>query len=476
MKKFDEFDESIKHKLDGNNFQFNEANWEKMSQMIDASRPARKPFVNLPLISSIVVGSALVVGSVWFIMSDSGTKEVAQTKAVMANANSDAKVSDAIKTNVSTNNNTRDNNVLSSTENKTSANNPITSRKETSVNEETVRTAKKETMTMAKKTSAIKNTNDNSYGNNTNATANASSATKTQEPDLQVPVGPTENARSKDANSNSASTVEKQDNNSALLTAEQTKGDEAELESMPSQTTSLGQTAETIAAANLKTATVEEKKAWEYVRVKHHTFSLEGGAINSFGWNVNKTRNGNNISPVLGINYMYNFNSRSSLMLGLQYNSLANLGQAKVDFSVTTYGFGVNNEVTTYKLTDLHYLVMPIKYVHRINKNNALGFGANMMYLMNTRTMITKTTMIENNVSTSDSHYEMGYGFNQLNMFNTQLAVSYHHNISNKLAMNVELNKALMNVVKDYKYFGAKNTSSAPAAIKLTLTYTLFNK
>jgi len=173
---------------------------------------------------------------------------------------------------------------------------------------------------------------------------------------------------------------------------------------------------------------------------------------------------------------MYNFNSRSSLMLGLQYNNIANLGQAKVDFSVTTYGFGVNNDVTTYKLTDLHYVVMPIKYIHRINKNNALGFGANMMYLMNTRTLITKSTMIENNVSTGDSHYEMGYGFNQLNMFNTQLALSYHHNISNKLAMNVELNKAMMNVVKDYKYFGAKNTSSAPAAIKLTLTYTLFNK
>lgn len=504
MKNFDNFDESVKHKMDGMNFQFNNANWEKMSQMIDASRPAKKPFGKLPLISSIVVGSALIIGSAWYMITNSSdTKEIAQnTQAVVVEANSNTndavvnsneankgsvntKLNNSNERNTSTNNNS--NNPISSSNNDANVSkaeqSDLTLKNEVShvsINTKKVQNEKplanSNDRSLTQKT--ISNNDDNKEGNtfNGNVPVGATEGAK-----LKVDVKPVNNTDKSDNNASVNPELDNVATQQANQQAAQEKNinadqEESDLVALPSVTTNLGQTAETIAAANLKTSVLEEKKAWEYVRVKHHTFSVEGGAINSFGWAVNKTRNGNNISPVLGINYMYNFNSRSSLMIGLQYNSIANLGEAKANFSVTTYGFGANNDVTTYKLNDLHYAVMPIKYIHRINKNNALGFGANMMYLMNTRTQITKTTILESNVSTSETHFEMGYGFDQLNSFNTQLAVSYHHSINNKLAINAELNKALFNVVKDYKYYGAKNTSSAPAAIKLSLTYTLFNK
>ena len=115
MKNFDNFDESVKNKLDETNFQFSEANWEKMSQMLDASRPAKKPFGNAPLISSIVIGSALLVSSVWYFTTQtSDTKEVAQNinTAVSVNTinNTDANsantslTSDNSNTNASSNN------------------------------------------------------------------------------------------------------------------------------------------------------------------------------------------------------------------------------------------------------------------------------------------------------------------------------------------------------------------------------------
>lgn len=484
MKKFDNFDESVKNKMDGMNFSFNEANWEKMSQMLDATRPAKKPFGKLPLISSIIVGSAFVVGSVWYMMNNSAdTREVAQTTTVASNneANVNSNNVNASLTSNNVNNNTpsssNENNVIV-TDNSENTNSSITASKEevsiknVSKNSVAATSSEKKNKTSKRSTHSVP---VNSFASNSNdskaITNDTENAKETENANSQVPVATIENNHMKDGKDEKAAeqtTAGNEEKNVAI--------EDAELVSLPSVTTTLGQTAETIAAANLVTSALEEKKAWEYVRVKHHTMSVEGGAINSFGWKVNQTRNGNNISPVLGLNYMYNIDSRHSVLVGLQYNTLANLGEAQANFSVTTYGFGINNDVTNYQLSDLHYAVMPMKYIYRIDKNNALGFGANAMYLVNARTQITNTEFTESNISSNDRHFEFGYGFDQLNRFNAQLAVSYHHSISNKLAINAELNKSLMNVVKDYNYYGAKSQNSAPAAIKLSLTYTLFNK
>ncbi len=511
MKKFDNFDESVKNKLDGTNFPFNEANWEKMSQMIDASRPAKKPFGNLPLISSIVIGSALLIGTAWYFATQtSDAKEVAQNNTpVSIIETNNANVTNGNTTLVSDNSNSKSSSTNSSTNLKVTTTN--NSNSSSSTNERDELTGKNENNTVVNSSSS--STKNVTVKRSTTMPANEVVATSKGSSDVKISavennndqkdiVGETQNAHEKTTANNSANyasntdLTKTTDNSKSNIkpvlekVAEQQANQKAagddrniavndveenDLIALPSTTTNLGQTADAIAAANLKTA-VEEKKVTEYVRIKHHTMNIEAGASNSFGWQVNNTRNGNNISPLLGINYMYNIDSRSSLLVGLQYNGLANLGEAKANFSVTTYGFGINNEVTTYKLNDLHYAVMPLKFIYKINKSNAFGVGFNLMYLMNTRTQIINTTTLESNVTTTHSRYEYGYGFDQLNTFNGQLALNYNYNISKTLGLNFEVNKSLGNVVKDYKYFGIKNQSSAPAAVKLSLTYTLFNK
>ncbi|MBP9070527.1 MAG: hypothetical protein KBG47_13530 [Bacteroidia bacterium] len=513
MKNFDKFDESVKNKLDEANFQFNEANWEKMSQMIDASRPAKKPFANVPLISSIVIGSALLISSAWYFTTQTSdskavahmpTEQVGNNNAAIsvnvinntkANAINSSLISDNSNTNASSNNS---NTNLEVTNNSNSS----------SVNAESAELfTKNENNVIVNSSSTKKNVSgkkSNTTPVNEFATSSKGSSdinltkTETSNSGAQEIVGETEGAYVKmdsnnttnipsntDAsatNSNPEGNTKTESENIAQQKAAvddrnitATDVEEIDMIALPSTTNNLGQTEDAIAAANLKTA-IEDKKVKEYVRVKHHTMNIEAGASNSFGWKVNNTRNGNNISPVLGINYMYNIDSRSSILVGLQYNGLSNLGEAKANFSITTYGFGVNNDVTTYKLNDLHYAVMPMKFIYKFNKNNALGVGFNMMYLMNTRTEIINTTTLESNVTTSNSRFEYGYGFDQLNKFNGQLALNYNYNISKTLGLNLEINKSLGNVVKDYTYFGIKNQTNAPAAVKLSLTYTLFNK
>ncbi|MBK7310309.1 MAG: hypothetical protein IPI93_05835 [Sphingobacteriaceae bacterium] len=506
MKNFDKFDESVKNKLDEANFQFNEANWEKMSQMIDASRPAKKPFGNVPLISSIVIGSALLISSAWYFTTQtSDSKEVAQnnTTAVSINPTKNTDANTANTTLASDNSNTNASSHNSNTNLKVTNN----SNSSSAIIEKEELPAKNETSAIVNSSSTKKNvaskksntTSANEFATTTKASLEVKVAkSEASNSDAQEVVGETEGAHVKmDANNTtnipSNTDASKTNNNpkgntkteSENIAQQKAAGDdrnitatdveETDMIALPSTTTNLGQTEDAIAAANLKTA-IEDKKVKEYVRVKHHTLNIEAGASNSFGWKVNNTRNGNNISPMLGINYMYNIDSRSSLLVGLQYNGLSNLGEAKANFSITTYGFGVNNDVTTYKLNDLHYAVMPMKFIYKFNKNNALGVGFNMMYLMNTRTEIINTTTLESNLTTSNSRFEYGYGFDQLNKFNGQLALNYNYNISKTLGLNLEINKSLGNVVKDYTYFGIKNQNSSPAAVKLSLTYTLFNK
>lgn len=514
MKNFDNFDESVKNKLDETNFQFSEANWEKMSQMLDASRPAKKSFGNVPLISSIVIGTALLISSAWYFTTQaSDSNEVAQKPSEQVGNNTTVSVNAINNSNTANTTLTSDNSKASQTSNNSNTNLEVikTNNRNLVNTEKNELTPKNESSAIVNSSSTKKNgaskksntTPVNEFVTSSKGSSEVSlTKTETSEAGSQEIIGEAEGAHVKsEANStdnNAARTDVTKANNNAKGNIKPELGDiaqqqanlqaagddrnisasdpeETDLIALPSTTTTLGKTEDAIAAANLKTA-IEDKKIKEYVRVKHHTMTIEGGVSNSFGWKVNSTRNGNNISPILGVNYMYNIDSRSSLLVGLQYNGLSNLGEAKANFSITTYGFGVNNDVTTYKLSDLHYAVMPLKFVYKLNKNNAFGVGFNMMYLMNTRTEIINTVSLESNVTTSNSRYEYGYGYDQLNKLNGQLALNYNYSISKTLGLNLEVNKSLGNVVKDYKYFGVKNQNSAPAAVKLSLTYTLFNK
>lgn len=481
---FDNFDDLVKKKLDGMNFSFNEANWQKASEMIDATRPSKKAFGSKYfLASSILIIGALAVSTVYFVFNnlDVKTNKESLAQTISKDAEKDNQASENYPIQSSSNNNT------TSFDN-SNENNTLTNQIQT------------QEINPNKSADLNSNTQNNSVTNstsqnNSSAKINLSSAKQSakginshvsKSNNSSLPVGAIENAKTKSGNSSGAgNNSSKNPNNvSTVNPLNSASTNNADTDALNQNSDSVAKTdssetakqsSEENAIAKVDSASTI-KKDNDYVKIKHHVLNIEAGVINSFGWKVNGIRNGNNLSPLFGINYIYNFNPKSSVLIGAQYNSISNLTESHVSFSVTSYNFGLNNDVTTYKITNLQYIVMPVKYIYNIDESNSIGAGINTSYLLNIRNKIETNKSLESNVQETAANTDNGYGYEQVNRLNAQLALSYSRKISKKIGVNVEINKTMMNVIKDYNYFGSNNNGSKPIALKLGFTYNLINK
>lgn len=486
-KNFDNFDDLMKDKLDGMEFPFNEANWEKASQMIDASRPAKKPYGSLLIASSIVITGALIISSIYYFggkLSNTSSTEVAQqieqkTISVSNELNSNEVVTNSKQSNNSIENSTSSSNesssINSSSENNSTAINNSNSVKTFETTNSTNTKIKTNSNTNSSNSGVVSAIAKNNSGSKTNSEKTIGKTTASN----ALPVGATEGARQKGQSNEAISSTDTNADQKTVASNTEVKESLNDPETATEKKEgAIAQTTATNTAApdtsNGTNSSFTKKK--DYVRTKHHSVFVEAGAINSFGWAVNNVRNGNNIAPFAGINYMYNFDSRSSVLVGLQYNTLSNLSESKVSFSVTSYEFGMKNDITTYKITNLHYATIPMKYMRKFNSNHAFGVGLNASYLLSIQNQIESTKHIESNIDETTIKKDVGYGYDQLSRFNAQFALSYHYQISKKIGFNAELNQNLTNVINDYQFFGVKSKNSRPAAVKLSLTYTLLNK
>jgi hypothetical protein len=485
MNNFDNFDDLIKKKVDGMDFPFSEENWQKASGMIDATRRGAGKSLIKTLFIPILAASAVLVAFIagYYILSDNDSGSEKKTENnIAANMQQTAiETNECEKTShiqiasvelkkesvakPETNDNPKDASALSQAESSKSKSNNSGNRLSTLVKSSTALIA-----TQSKKSDSPSNTNT-SVLHETKIVA--------QDPfGAALPPGEIENAKLKITDETESPSVNQdarvnQDETVISSISESAPKNEnvvSELKVQPLEQTKV----EAINQPDTTTAHQTAKR--DYVRTKHHELQAELGALNSFGWKINNTRNGNSLSPVAGINYIYHFDKTSALLIGAQYNAISNLTESSISFSVTSYNFGMKSDVTTFKFTELQYVVIPLKYLHRIHKNGNLGIGLNTTYLFNIKNNIETYKVIDTDVSTKNIKAESGYGYELCNTINAQLALSYSYAFNNKLAINAELNRSMMNVFKNNESFHANGLKSKAMALKLSLTYTLFKK
>lgn len=470
-----EFDDLMKDKLNEKEYSFSESNWEKAAKMIDASRPAKKPLGGLFWAAAIVGSIGLLAGGIYFF-SQSGDAENQLAKNSVAVMSENKKAENETTKQV-----TEETTKLNNTNPEKNQNNsdkyaPVESVSATSEG------ANEKTNNIISRPESIKSTNDKTSDRNFLNVKNTE--VKTRENNAGVNTKLTEKVSAGSYASNRNKEVEE---NAALVNIKdqvtvQVEKQESAEDVLPEyiQQISINNVSgngETIPEVNcVADYSLLESVNNDYVKLKRYTLNVEAGAINSLGWKVNNKRNGNSLTPVFGINYIHNFTAKSSVLVGVQYNTLSNITESNVSFSITSYGFGKSSDITTYKITELQYLVLPVKYIHKVGKNSYVGAGLNLSYLLNTKNRIEVYSSEDNNMQQIATFTDNGYGKGITQNYNAQIALSYTHKFTKRIGMNVELNRTIRNVFTDYSAFSIENVSNKPTSIKFTLTYTLFNK
>lgn len=472
MNNEEKFKDHLKNQLDSKQFEFDEANWEKASKMLD-ERKKRRAIWPYFLLLGVFIGSGLT-----YVLLNTG-KTLSVTNAPSVEERS-----------------TNTKSIQSTTEETTSGIKPeakkpllVTKTKSVIAPREKVVFQQKNMSTTPQKKGIVIAPNTNGSPIAQNASVN-----KSKEPLLN----PETTAVSADITNiqtgtatNSATSVEKKEPENATFPAIVSSEEVSvtpvidEAETTAANQTSISATekelpasSETVSPVVVSNQTVITQKVDSNViqnnsseELKNPILSIEAGASFLFGWKSNSNREAMGVNPVIGINYHNKITNDLDYSLGMQFTTIRHLSSYSDTSKVTTYKTGEESDVTVITPQTLFYLSLPFKVSKNFNKNT-FGLGANLAYLITANSKV-DTYHQSTSVSEQTTGNELGYtqGFSN---YNFELTALYRRRLYKNLSLNAEFVFGLTDL-RNNAFFGATSTDRS-SGFKLTLFYGLINR
>lgn len=202
-------------------------------------------------------------------------------------------------------------------------------------------------------------------------------------------------------------------------------------------------------------------------------FSVEAGLNYMQGWQNQQGRDARGFNPLLGINVFNNVTSNISLSFGLYYSSVSHLSYSSYTSRVVRLSFGEESDVTVFTPVKLHYVAVPLRINYNLTAKNTIGAGCNIAYLINVENEIENYKVKQGLKYNQTYQRTRGYteGFAK---YDAQVSVFYKRTFCPKLAANIELFYGLTDI-KENDFFG-DGVFERNSGIKLTLVYNILKK
>ncbi|MCC6371798.1 MAG: hypothetical protein IT236_12385 [Bacteroidia bacterium] len=202
-------------------------------------------------------------------------------------------------------------------------------------------------------------------------------------------------------------------------------------------------------------------------------FFAEGGLSYAFGWKNPGIRDGNGFNPVVGVHISHALTNKLTVGLGAQYNQVSQMEYSTKVSKVISYKYTEESDVTVITPQKMYYAVLPLKLSYTINKDNLVGIGYNLAYLINVNSKVETYHVGINN--TTDYKVTRSLGYTEgIKTLDKQLAIFYRRHMAEKFWINTELYLGLDDV-KDNAFFKS-NVKERNSGIKVTLMYNFFSK
>jgi hypothetical protein len=211
-------------------------------------------------------------------------------------------------------------------------------------------------------------------------------------------------------------------------------------------------------------------------KARTHFMNIEAGGTYDFGWNAVSGRDGKGINWFGGVNYGYYLCNKTSIGIGLQVYNFSNVNEEIYQNTKKDYGFGFSNTVTTITVNDLYYAAVPLKLAYHPTGSTYFGVGLNTGYAFYANsTQLVESYQIsdelvgktkEGKITHTTSVYE------NVRSLNLMGSLFFNTHISRKTAVNAEFIYGFTDIFKSTTVQNAEK----PIGIRLSLQYYLFDK
>lgn len=530
MVDFDKFEKNVKDNYGNQQFPFDEENWEKAAQLIDASRKGKnRGGIFLLSAVALLCTSGLVY---YFGFSESTNalknKDIAVNEQVTENK---TLISENTASSITENSTTSDESVnensntpsetkayTNSSDKKTSTYNSKTSlERNKSINERTSKVNSSNSKTIADKKSTSSNSSNETVSEEKTA-SNTSDANSGNTGNTK-PVNKVKNSSPVKSNSTENSTPPVLANNTSAQPTKNTivsapdngvannarLGNSPE-ENQPATTTKtpvVTDSSDAFVTANVKpvesiidslpkiskgradslAAMLPKGDGVSYatnVKVDHNAKNIlfmEAGSTYLLGWNGGGKTEAGGFNVLAGFNFQHYFTGTIAAQIGVQYNTINNLTNSTHTISTVKYDLGVEQDVTSIRYQKLHYLVVPVKFTFNLKEKNIFTVGCNIGYLLNSdsrkekyKTFSNDPNATKNNLSsTKETGYVKGFS-----PYDIQIGIGYRRRIYKGLSANAEFFYGLTDT-KENSFFKSNNFDRN-TGFKVSLCYDLFKK
>jgi hypothetical protein len=445
MVDFDKFEKNVKDNYGNQQFPFDEANWEKAAQLIDASRKGKnRGGIFLLSAVALLCTSGLVY---YFGFSDSTSSlknnniTVNQSVTENKNANNDNSASTITENNTTSLENTTQSEISSNI--KEDVNNTQTETLNTRNTTSSKNNNSPNTINTPEKSSELKTVNENKTSpsdeikseektTSNSSSTNSGNATNSNHSSKQKNTQPIKSGETKgstppvlgSSNSTQApkNTAVSSTNNDVVANSNRSGNLSNETQSTSSSTsiTPTGVTPSTkpsevtdsvppvvnenvkIVAGNIDSlpkmtkgradslaAMMPKGEGVSYatnVKVDHNAKNIlfmEAGTTYLLGWHGGGKTEAGGFNVLAGLNFQHYFTGNIAAQIGVQYSTIDNLTNSTHTISTVKYDLGVEQDVTSIRYQKLHYLVAPIKLAFNFKENNIFTVGCNIGYLLN---------------------------------------------------------------------------------------------
>lgn len=498
------FKKTLNDLIQSKEFEFDEANWEKASGMIDDYRKGNGKRVPYLILSAVVLSIAVLTG-LW-LLNGSDAASTSKKESQPAQMAATAPVNSPVAENGPRHQHQAPVQEISSVEKSTRpaqqeiiASPATTASKENSspLEQNTRREkTKKETKTpvlgqgfteqtttspnvgalnppVSEQPISVANTQDPSEKEKILAQMPAHKATMAPEKEEETSVS--EPLMSEKMTAVVSPTAPNETNSSITNTPASTTGETAMVETAIEGTTVASEppkgvgvypvlpAADSAMLANTAAVSFEEKE-------KPLLFSVEAGVSYLYGWKNPGKTDASGYNPFVGLNYFQALMDKVSVSVGIQYTSVSRLSYSSHTTKVSQLGLGEESKITVFTPSKLHYLLLPVRFHYRFSPQHVAGLGCNLAYLLTVETDIETYDQTIKGTGGHTVYKDKGYteGFRQ---FDVQMTAFYRRRLTSNLSCHAEIFYGLSDV-KNNDFFKS-NVFERNSGLKISLVYNI---
>ncbi|MBL7922412.1 MAG: hypothetical protein JNJ40_19000 [Bacteroidia bacterium] len=476
------FDKIIRKKVDEAEFPFDEQNWNKLSEQLDAERrlAAGRGWGKFLFLGLLFLGITSASIALYKIQGPLGIKgELANNSSADNNGSS----TQAHGVNRKNNNNNSDNNLLASDN----------SNEISTLNYLAANSANANTSVNGLNSLMVDLKNGNATANSSKAgsvnSANSSNVNSTSESNSFESINTKSNVSntksSKNSSANKDGLADRKDNsfkNSesvAMTLGERSVSDLAGLTLLEHNTLiridaklNIVNTPRNLKLAALKIPNWYDEDYHRKGKKRISFLNAEAGGTFLLGWDSKDGKDARGFNWYAGVNYGKFINKNIGFSVGSQFYNIGNIKQSFYESSKAVYGLGSTSSNTVITTQSLYYFSVPLKFYYAVNPSHQIGAGVNPSFLFSSKNLV-ENYRLTDGIKSNEMESKTSGIYEGVRLNNILISAFYRAKLNKRVFLNTEVVYGVRDV---FKNTNSNNYSQKPLGLRVGLQYTLFEK